>query len=51
MVEKINRLGLKDCEGHLKNMLAELRSNKDEFLNGGFILDFEREWVGMYVEF
>ena len=45
MVEKINRLKLKGCEGQLNAMLEELRENQEEFLNGGFILEFEREWM------
>ncbi|MCL2019502.1 MAG: glycosyltransferase [Oscillospiraceae bacterium] len=49
MVEKINRLGLKGCEKQSDLMLRELVNNKEEFLNGGFILDFEKEWVGRYL--
>jgi glycosyltransferase involved in cell wall biosynthesis len=49
MVEKINRLGIKGCGKQQDSMLKELRDNRDEFLNGGFVLDFEREWTGKYL--
>lgn len=49
MVEKISRLGIKDCDKQLSVMLETLRENREEFLNGGFIMDFEREWVKKYV--
>jgi glycosyltransferase involved in cell wall biosynthesis len=49
MVEKINRLGIDGCGGQLEGMLAELRTNRGEFLDGGLVSDFEREWVGKYV--
>jgi glycosyltransferase involved in cell wall biosynthesis len=49
MVEKINRLKIKGCETQLNAMLAELRENREEFLSGGFVRDFEREWVNRYL--
>jgi len=50
MIEKINRFGLKNCGEPLTFMKNEIKSNLDEFLNGGFILDFEREWFNTYIE-
>ncbi|MDR2532923.1 MAG: glycosyltransferase [Oscillospiraceae bacterium] len=50
MVEKINRLGIEDCEGQLTAMISELREKRDEFTQSEFILEFEREWVGKYIE-
>ncbi|MCL2080208.1 MAG: glycosyltransferase [Oscillospiraceae bacterium] len=49
MIEKINRLGITDCDKQLGAMVGVLRDNKDEFLGGGFILEFEREWMGLYI--
>jgi hypothetical protein len=49
MVEKINRLEIKDCEGQRDGMLHELRENKEEFLQGGFIQEFEKKWMEIYV--
>jgi glycosyltransferase involved in cell wall biosynthesis len=49
MVEKIIRLELKGCETQLNAMLAELRENREEFLSGGFVQNFEREWAEKYV--
>jgi glycosyltransferase involved in cell wall biosynthesis len=50
MVEKIKRLNLTDCAAiaaRLKRGLAECR---EVFLNSGYILDFERGWMGKYAE-
>jgi hypothetical protein len=30
-------------------MLAKLRENREEFFSGGFVQDFEREWVNRYL--
>jgi len=49
MVEKITRLKLPGCDDQLANMTRELRTHSDEFMNGGYILDFEKEWVRRYV--
>ena len=49
MVDKIIRLGLKDCEGHRKRMEEELRANQEEFRNAPEILPFEREWINAYL--
>jgi len=49
MVEKINKLEIKDCERQLDSMLHELRENKDEFLQSGFIQEFEKKWMEIYV--
>lgn len=49
MVEKVNRLDLKDCREQADHMTAVLSKNRDEFLNCPEILDFEREWVEKYI--
>ena len=49
MVEKIIRLSIKGCGRQLKAMTAELQRNKEEFVSGGFVLEFEREWMGRYI--
>jgi len=49
MVEKITRLGIKGCDRQLAAMKLELRGNRKEFLDGGFVLDFEKEWMEKYV--
>lgn len=49
MAEKIIRLEIAGCEERLKNMLDELRKNKSEFLSGGYIKDFEKEWAERYL--
>ena len=50
MIEKIHRFELKNCDEVLQFMKDEIIKNKDEFLNGGYILDFEREWVEKFIE-
>jgi glycosyltransferase involved in cell wall biosynthesis len=50
MIEKITRLGIKDCERQLGTMRRELRENADEFLNSDMTLDFERDWMAEYIE-
>ena len=37
-------ISIKGCERQREAMTRELRKNCDEFLNGGFVLDFEQEW-------
>jgi glycosyltransferase involved in cell wall biosynthesis len=49
MVEKISRFGLRGCERQRDAMTRELREHRGEFLNGNYILDFERDWVNKYV--
>lgn len=49
MVEKITRLGLSDCMARREELVGELQANRREFLEGGFILDFERAWMEQYV--
>lgn len=50
MVEKINRLNLRDCEEQLRHMTEELSKHKNEFLNAPEILDFEEEWMEKYIK-
>lgn len=50
MVEKISRLELLDCSVQLHCMTDELRRYQDEFYNGQFILEFEKEWMEKYVK-
>ena len=49
MVEKINRLALKNCEAQLAAMTAELSKHRSEFLNCPEILAFEKDWMGRYI--
>lgn len=49
MVEKIRRFRLTNCDGSLAFMVKELRNHKEEFLNGKFILDFEKQWYEEYI--
>jgi len=49
MVEKITRLKLPGCNGQLADMMRELRTHFDEFMNGGLALDFEKEWMRQYI--
>lgn len=50
MVEKINRLELPNCEKQLETMIKALSENREEFLNAPEILDFEKEWVDLYIK-
>ena len=50
MVEKIDRLGLKDCEPQRRAMARELSAGREEFLNAPELLPFEREWVMEYIK-
>jgi len=45
MAEKINRLGITGCEKQLEYMTRELKTNREEFLGCGFVLEFERGWM------
>ncbi len=49
MVEKINRLGLKDCEPQRETMVRELSAHCEEFLSAPELLPFEREWMAEYI--
>lgn len=49
MIEKISRFQLKNCDEPLAEMRAQVKANLDEFLNGGFILDFERDWIREFI--
>ena len=49
MVEKINRLKLKGCERQFRYMMDELKCARESFLNCPEILDFEKEWLKLYV--
>jgi len=49
MVEKITRLGLESCGRQREAMVQELQKNADKFLKGGFVQDFEREWMERYI--
>lgn len=48
MVEKIERLGIPECEEQLKKMKRHLKEHQAEFLNSPEILSFEREWMRQY---
>lgn len=50
MVEKINRLGLQGCEEQLKHMTSALRKHRGEFLSCPEILEFEKNWVNLYIK-
>jgi glycosyltransferase involved in cell wall biosynthesis len=49
MVEKVTRLELVDCYKIRDEMAAELSEHQADFLGGGFALDFEKEWLALYV--
>ena len=49
MVEKINRLEIEGCERQLGEMVRVLQANREEFMGGRYILDFEREWMDRYI--
>ena len=40
---------IEHCRETEKRMKDEIKKNLDEFLNGGFILDFEKDWVRKYI--
>jgi len=50
MVEKINRLQIRDCGIQLDKMIQELKEHREEFLSSAEILDFEREWVDILLQ-
>lgn len=49
MVDKVIQYKLSNCTEQLNFMLSKLQIHSDEFLNCGFILDFEKEWMEKYV--
>lgn len=49
MVEKIHRYGLTNCDVPLEFMRGELRKHCNEFFDGKFIKDFEKEWMEKYI--
>ena len=49
MLEKIKRLNLKDCEAQALHIKKELTKNYDAFVNCGYLLDFEHEWMEEYL--
>ena len=50
MVEKIHRYKLTSCDKQLYFMKHELRKYWDEFFNGSFIEEFEKEWMERYIK-
>ncbi|WP_122791398.1 glycosyltransferase family 2 protein [Intestinibacillus sp. Marseille-P6563] len=49
MVEKIERLGLIDCQAQKEIMVQQLRAHAQEFLQAPECLPFEKEWMQQYV--
>lgn len=49
MVEKIKRLELKGCDEQLEMMVQELGKNRSLFVDSGYLLDFEKEWMEKYL--
>lgn len=49
MVEKIERLGLIDCQVHKKRMIQQLRTHAQEFLQVPECLPVEKKWMKQYV--
>jgi glycosyltransferase involved in cell wall biosynthesis len=49
MVEKIDRFGLTNCDVSLTFMRDELHLHRDEFYNGKYIVNFEKEWMERYI--
>ena len=49
MIEKINRLKIKDCKQQLEDMKQKLTRHRTEFMNSPEILDFEKMWVEKYL--
>ena len=50
MVEKITRLNITDCKQQRDTMVHELQEHRNEFLDSGFVQEFEREWIIQYIE-
>jgi glycosyltransferase involved in cell wall biosynthesis len=49
MVEKVTRLELEGCYDVADDLRRDLAAVRAEFMGSGYILDFEREWLGEYV--
>jgi len=49
MVEKINRLGIIECEALLNNMLNELQTHRDNFINNPNTKEFEKKWIEAFI--
>jgi glycosyltransferase involved in cell wall biosynthesis len=49
MVEKISRLGLENCRELCNNITLQLKTSRTAFLECGFILEFEKNWVEKYI--
>lgn len=49
MVEKIERLGLTDCQAQKEAMVGQLYTHAQEFLQAPECLPFEKEWMKQYV--
>jgi len=49
MVEKINRIGLKDCEKQRYQMETELWTHREAFISMPEIQDFEKKWMHAYL--
>ena len=50
MVEKVIRLGIKNCDRQLANMIQALHHNQETFLSNPNIQGFERRWMKQYVQ-
>ncbi|MEL7624279.1 MAG: glycosyltransferase family 2 protein [Clostridiales bacterium] len=49
MVEKVERLGIGDCESQAAAMKWELAKNHEKFVSGKLIQDFEYKWMQQYI--
>jgi glycosyltransferase involved in cell wall biosynthesis len=49
MLEKIRRLGLRDCEDIASDLERGLAEHGEEFLNSEYTAEFEKEWMKKYV--
>lgn len=49
MMEKITRLGVKDCSNKFEIMNDELKTNFNEFFHGKYTQKFEKEWMEKYL--
>lgn len=49
MIEKIARLGVKDCSNKFETMNNELKTNLNEFFYGKYTQKFEKEWMEKYL--
>lgn len=51
MIEKISHLQLRGCECQRNAMRRELRTHYEDFVESGYALDFELEWMERYIVF